>query len=36
LWGLDHITCTFVLTTLIKRGVLRQTPTGTYIRGPFG
>ena len=36
LWGLDHITCTFVLTTLMERGVLRQTPTGTYLRGPFG
>ena len=36
LWGLDRITCTFVLTTLIERGVLRQTPTGTYLRGPFG
>jgi hypothetical protein len=36
LWGLDRITCTFVLTTLIERGVLRQTATGTYLRGPFG
>ena len=36
LWGLDRVTCTFVLATLIERGVLRQTPTGTYVRGPFG
>ena len=36
LWGLDRITCTFVLTTLTERGVLRQTATGTYLRGPLG
>ena len=36
LWGLDRITCSFVLATLIERGVLRQTPTGTYLRGPCG
>jgi hypothetical protein len=36
LWGLDRKTCTFVLRTLIERGVLRQTATGTYLRGPLG
>jgi DNA-binding IclR family transcriptional regulator len=33
LWGLDSTTCSFVLMTLIERGVLRQTTTGTYVRG---
>jgi len=35
LWGLDRATCAFVLTTLIERSVLRQTPTGMYLRGPL-
>lgn len=30
LWGLDRRTCAVVLATLIKRQVLRQTPTGAY------
>jgi hypothetical protein len=34
LWGLDRTTCAFVLTTLLERRVLRQTPNGTYLRGP--
>jgi hypothetical protein len=34
LWGLDKSTCELVLTTLIKRGVLRRTTMGTYLRGP--
>ena len=33
LWGLDSTTCTFVLTTLIERGVLKRTASGTYVRG---
>jgi len=33
LWGLDSTTCSFVLKTLIQRGVLRRTTTGTYVRG---
>ena len=33
LWGLDSTTCAFVLMTLMERGVLERTPTGTYIRG---
>ena len=32
LWGLDSTTCSFVLMTLIARGVLKQTTRGTYIR----
>jgi DNA-binding IclR family transcriptional regulator len=36
LWGLDRSTCAFVLMTLIERRVLRQTPNGTYLRGPSG
>jgi len=36
LWGLDSRTCAFVLTTLIERRVLRQTTSGTYLRGPSG
>ena len=36
LWGLDSSTCVVVLTQLTARGVLRQTPTGTYLRGPLG
>ena len=33
LWGLDSTTCAFVLMTLIERGILRRTPSGTYVRG---
>jgi hypothetical protein len=33
LWGLDSTTCAFVLTTLIQRGVLKRTASGTYLRG---
>jgi hypothetical protein len=33
LWGLDHTTCSFVLTTLIARGILKRSPSGTYVRG---
>jgi hypothetical protein len=33
LWGLNSTTCAFVLMTLIQRGVLRRTPSGTYVRG---
>jgi len=33
LWGLDSTTCSFVLMTLIERGVLRRTASGTYVRG---
>jgi len=36
LWGLDSTMCAFVLTTLIERGFLRRTPTGTYLRGASG
>ena len=32
LWGLDSTTCSFVLTTLIERGILRRTPRGTYVK----
>ena len=32
LWGLDATTCSFVLMTLVERGVLRRTPRGTYIK----
>jgi hypothetical protein len=32
LWGLDATTCSFVLATLIDRGILRRTPRGTYVR----
>ena len=33
LWALDSTTCAFVLMTLIQRGVLKRTPSGTYVRG---
>ena len=33
LWGLDSTTCAFVLMTLIQRGTLKRTPSGTYVRG---
>lgn len=32
LWGLDSMTCGFVLMTLIQRGVLKRTASGTYVR----
>jgi hypothetical protein len=32
LWGLDSTTCSFVLMTLIERGILRRTPRGTYVK----
>lgn len=32
LWGLDATTCSFVLTTLVERHVLRRTSRGTYIK----
>ena len=32
LWGLDSTTCSFVLTTLMQRGVLRRTPRGTFVK----
>ena len=32
LWGLDSTTCSFVLMTLIQRGILRRTASGTYVR----
>ena len=34
LWGLDSTTCSFVLRTLVERGVLRRTARGTFIRCP--
>ena len=33
LWGLDSTTCGFVLMTLIQRGILKRTASGTYVRG---
>jgi len=32
LWGLDSTTCAFVLMTLIERGILKRTASGTYVR----
>lgn len=32
LFGLDNTTCSFVLATLIHRGILKRTPGGTYVR----
>jgi predicted transcriptional regulator of viral defense system len=32
LWALDRDTCRVVLATLIKRGFLRRSPRGTYLR----
>lgn len=32
LWGLDPITCAFVLTTLVERRVLRRTQRGMYVK----
>ena len=34
LWGLDSTTCSFVLRTLVERGILRRTARGTFIRCP--
>ena len=33
LWALDSTTCSFVLMTLIERGILKRASDGTYIRG---
>ena len=33
LWGLDSTTCGFVIMTLIQRGILKQTASGTFVRG---
>lgn len=32
LWGLDSITCAFVLRTLVDRRILRRTPRGTFVK----
>jgi hypothetical protein len=32
LWGLDSTTCSFVLMTLVQRGILKRTASGTYVR----
>ena len=32
LFGLDSTTCSFVLMTLMQRGTLKQTASGTYVR----
>ena len=32
LGGIDATTCSFVLTTLVERQVLRRTRRGTYVR----
>jgi hypothetical protein len=32
LWGLDGTTCTVVLGTLIKRGFLKRSTNGSYVR----
>ena len=32
LWSLDGNTCQFVLATLVKRGFLRRSRNGTYVR----
>jgi hypothetical protein len=32
LWNLDDHTCTLLLSTLTRRGFLKRTPAGTYIR----
>jgi hypothetical protein len=31
LWGVDATTCSFLLTTLIERRILRRTRRGTYV-----
>lgn len=35
LWDIDGRTCRLVLTTLVERGVLKRSESGTYIRGPM-
>jgi hypothetical protein len=32
LWGLDSTTCSFVMTMLVERGILRHTARGTFVR----
>ena len=32
LWGLSNATCSFVLMTLVRTGILKRTARGTYIR----
>ena len=32
LWGLNRTMCSFVLMTLIQRGILKRTASGTYVR----
>jgi hypothetical protein len=32
LWGLDAITCAFILKTLVDRRILRRTPHGTFVK----
>ena len=32
LWGLDSMTCGFVLMTLIQRGILKRMTSGTFVR----
>jgi hypothetical protein len=32
LWGLDHVTCELVLTTLLNRGVVRRIRGGMYVK----
>lgn len=32
LWGLDSITCAFILKTLVDRRILRRTPHGTFVK----
>ncbi len=32
LWGLDTLTCAFVLRTLIDRGVLKRAANGNHVR----
>ena len=36
LWGLDNSTCSLALTTLVERGVLKQSAAGTFLRGSSG
>jgi predicted transcriptional regulator of viral defense system len=31
LWGLDTTTCSFVLSTLVERRILKRTSRGTYV-----
>jgi len=32
LWGLDDTTCRALLATLVKRGFLKRSPNGAYVR----